>query len=483
MMRKLQHLPNKFKSSKHAPKWLACLSINLVIGGYFSAALVAPASNIKTAWLPGKTTHGHYQIELDCNACHDPSSSSDSHDASNVMQDACIRCHGDQLKQIDTHPAKKFNDPTNAELLATLDAQDCLSCHAEHVPHQTLAMGLTMPSDYCWHCHDDVADSRPSHEGMAFDSCATAGCHNYHDNSALYEKFLNDHFGEPDHLEAAVNLLRDTSSNLSTNQWPKSPLSLSQADHPNNVDANPELLADWAETAHASAGVNCTDCHIPSEPVSEGQQSPEAASPEWSDVVSLDTCGTCHDRQVGTFLTGKHGMRLGAGLSPMTPSLARLPMHSDAAHRQLDCSACHDGHRFDTDFASTDSCLRCHNDDHSLAYAESSHAVLWRDEVLEKTAAGTGVSCATCHMPRLKDDDGVWVSHDQNSNLRPNEKMAREVCLNCHGLEFSLSALADQELIRRCFGSSPESRVESVQMARQWFDEKERKRAGNQRRP
>ncbi|MCC9600669.1 cytochrome c3 family protein [Stieleria sp. JC731] len=472
----LKAIISKLRSSPNGLKWIACLGINLAIGSYYSAALVAPASSIKSAWLPGKTTHGHYQIELDCDACHSASNSKEGPTSSDVMQDACIRCHGDQLKDVDTHPAKKFNDPTNAELLATLDAQNCLSCHAEHVPHQTLAMGLTMPADYCWHCHQDVGDSRPSHQGMAFDSCATAGCHNYHDNSALYEKFLDDHFGQPDQLDVAVTPSRNTLASLSGDQlprkgWSKPAIGLDDADFPETTESNPQLLRDWAETAHAAAGVNCSGCHVTQ---SEAAQNDDSAS--WSDSVAMETCGQCHDKQVDTFLDGKHGMRLAAGLTPMTPDQARLPMNHDAAHRELDCNACHNDHRFDTQFAATDACLQCHNDDHSLAHVQSPHGQLWRDEVLHKGEQGTGVSCATCHMPRLEGDDGIWVNHDQNANLRPNEKMAREVCLNCHGLEYSLSALADEELIRNGFAGEPSERNKSVEMAHQWFLERAKKR-------
>ena len=190
--------------------WSLWLILNLVILGYFGYAFVAPASTIKASLLPGKTTHGHYQIELDCNACHAVVSEGADHSAGNVMQDACNRCHADQLDAAkDTHPAKKFNDPSNADLLATLDAQNCLTCHREHVPDQTLNMGLTMPSDYCWHCHQDVGDNRPSHADMKFDSCATAGCHNYHDNRAIYEKYLSVHYGESDHFDLALVIQRD----------------------------------------------------------------------------------------------------------------------------------------------------------------------------------------------------------------------------------------------------------------------------------
>jgi len=138
---------------------------------------------------PGEMTHGHYQIELACNACHTP--------MMGVKQDACLNCHEQELKTAnDTHPASKFADPTNADRLKTLDATKCITCHREHVPDQTHPMGLSLPQDYCYHCHQDTLEQRPSHTNFAFDSCANAGCHNYHDNRALYENFLFKHLDD-----------------------------------------------------------------------------------------------------------------------------------------------------------------------------------------------------------------------------------------------------------------------------------------------
>ena len=41
--------------------------------------------------------------------------------------------------------------------------------------------------DFCVACHSegdqDVRWDRPSHADLAFDTCASAGCHNYHDNA------------------------------------------------------------------------------------------------------------------------------------------------------------------------------------------------------------------------------------------------------------------------------------------------------------
>ena len=460
--------------------WLPWCVLNIAILGYFAYALVAPASTIKTTLLPGKTTHGHYQIELDCNACHSPELDPGRHSSGNVMQDACNQCHADQLQLAkDTHPASKFNDPTNADRLQILDAQNCLTCHREHVPDQTLASGLTVPVDYCWHCHQEVADSRPSHEGMAFDSCATTGCHNYHDNRALYEKFLNEHHGEEDFFSIAKNPERNFGDRWRASQTGLVSIARSDADGPSDSMHDSKLVDDWADTAHAKAGVNCTACH---QSLSESSEDSNSKVAQWSDQVAMTACKQCHEPQVSTFLTGKHGMRLARGLSPMQPSMARLLMHEDAAHRSLDCSSCHQGHRFDTQFAAVDACLQCHADSHSSAYSQSSHADLWEKEKSGELAVGSGVTCATCHLPRMRDGKEIFVSHDQNANLRPSETMAREVCLNCHGLEFSLSSLADPALTANCFDGEPSNRNQSVEMAHAWFEARAEERRKRQKR-
>lgn len=84
---------------------------------------------------------------------------------------------------------------------------------------------------------------------------------------------------------------------------------------------------------------------------------------------------------------------------------------------------------------------------------------------------GSGVSCATCHMPRVAVDVNDWlrrtvVQHNQNANLVPNEKMIRSSCLNCHGLPFAIDSLADQELINNNFRGKPQVHIESVDLAR-----------------
>jgi formate-dependent nitrite reductase cytochrome c552 subunit len=185
----------------------------------------------------------------------------------------------------------------------------------------------------------------------------------------------------------------------------------------------------------------------------------------------MQACASCHAVEVERFGDGKHGMRLALGLSPMQPVDARLPMKQDAAHRDLTCNSCHGAHRYDTQSAAVEACLQCHDDRHSIAYEGTAHHDLWRAEQSGELAPGSGVSCATCHMPRIDVDVSDWMSrkvveHNQSATLSPNSKMIRPACLHCHGLGFAIDALADEGLIERNFDAHPTVTVDSVALAR-----------------
>ena len=59
----------------------------------------------------------------------------------------------------------------------------------------------------------------------------------------------------------------------------------------------------------------------------------------------------------------------------------------------------------------------------------------------------------------------MLVAHNQNATLRPNEKMLRPACLNCHGLGYAIDALADKKLINNNFNGLPEKHIQSIDMA------------------
>lgn len=446
--------------------------ITMVYGGNRSVLLI------------GEATDGHYQIELACDACH-----TELFGGPEVLQDACTGCHGAELKQAnDSHPRAKFTDPRNADRTARLDARYCVTCHREHKPEITQAMGVTLPDDYCFVCHEDIAEDRPSHKDLAFDSCATAGCHNFHDNRALYEDFLYKHQDAPAHLPVQRAAFFDWQP--PPPKKPKQALLVADAAAPENHLADPDLLRAWAGDAHAAAGVNCAECHTS-----------KTAPDDWLEKPDEAICARCHEGERETFGQGKHGLRLGndlmvahdgpfglvsaEALSPMRPALARLPMKTDVLNKELSCNSCHGAHDFDTERAKAEACLGCHDDRHSQAYPSSPHGRLWQAEQESRAPAGSGVSCASCHMPRLAmesayGDVGVLVTHNQNLTLQPNEKMIRPVCLACHGLGFAIDALADRTLIETNFSGQPDAHVPSLDWVVRRIDMRAAKTAGNQ---
>tara|TARA_R110002072_G_scaffold302603_1_gene486710 strand:- start:174086 stop:175495 length:1410 start_codon:yes stop_codon:yes gene_type:complete len=444
----------------------------------FALPTADSARTSSTFFLPGETTHGHYQIEIKCGMCHEPGGA--------VREESCMECHASDLKLArDTHPKSKFRDPQKIPLLQKIDATRCVTCHREHAPDQTLAHGLTVPSDYCVNCHQDVAEDRPSHRDFAFDSCSTVGCHNYHDNTALYENFLVRHAAQPSLLDDPRIPLRGSQTEIRNAKVERQALTRSEIDAPTKFAADKSIIHAWESTAHAKAGVNCTACHTaPVEDVSELEKATTTANRgAWTSTVDINTCQKCHQDETSGFMAGLHGMRIQAGLTSMSPSFARLPMNHDSLHRSLDCSSCHSGHEFDTKLAAVEACLKCHDDNHSREYAGSKHYQLWLGEILGEAPAGSGVSCATCHMPRIEGEsaglsrDSIRVVHNQSWNLAPVEKMVRSVCMNCHGLDFSLNALADPSLKDTCYEGSPKGQLKTIHMAESWFKSRQTKRS------
>jgi predicted CXXCH cytochrome family protein len=409
----------------------------LVILGTAGGALSRWMSEDRRIFLPGQTSHAHYQIEIACHTCHTP--------FEGVKQDACLRCHAEQLRAAnDTHPVSKFGAPTGEHTGKALDATRCITCHKEHAPRITRAVAVTQPADFCVQCHSDIGKERPSHRTFAFVTCATAGCHNYHDNTALRADALAAGRGAPAVL-------------------PRPVVSVTGRDRSRPVKNRPSpsrVIPEWESSAHARADIRCPKCHE--------VRDTGSSAPRWNERPGHAACAKCHEHEVQGFLGGRHGMRLLQGLSPMTPAMARLPMKPEAHARGLTCAACHDAHAFDTRRAAVEGCLSCHDDVHSRAYPNSPHHRTWRSEMAGQAAPGSGVSCATCHLPRgVHGPDGrkrVIVQHNQNDNLRPIAKMLRTVCLHCHGLAFSIDALSDRELARKNYAGRPSRHVESIDM-------------------
>lgn len=424
--------------------------LSIAIAGFYGYKMFFDLD--KKEFLIGQASHGHFQIELACTSCHTEAFGGDE-----IIQNACTNCHAEELEAAhDSHPRKKFTDPRNADRIEVLDARYCVSCHVEHQKEQTRPMGVTLPDDYCFHCHQEVVNERVSHKGLDFDSCASAGCHNYHDNRALYEEFLVKNAGG-----AWVREMKEIFGANAASKIDLSVMTYNKGFHPKLghdelAEKYPQETQEWSASSHAESEVNCGACHI-------------SQADTWIQKPGIEQCENCHSKETKGFMRGKHGMRLAAGLPAMNPAESGLEFKQDASHLTLACDSCHSAHAFDTQDASKQACLGCHNDEHSLAFEQSPHGQLFAQSNLGLLPKESAVTCATCHMSRITAAVGgehvVSVEHNQNDNLRPNEKMIRPVCMQCHSLEFSIDALADEALIKNNFSGKPVKHIPSIDWA------------------
>lgn len=74
--------------------WIGAALCTIGIGTFLSHRL---AGEEKSVYLPGETSHGHYQIETKCESCHA--------ERNEVASDACLACHRQELEVADdSHP-------------------------------------------------------------------------------------------------------------------------------------------------------------------------------------------------------------------------------------------------------------------------------------------------------------------------------------------------------------------------------------------
>lgn len=215
-----------------------------------------------------------------------------------------------------------------------------------------------------------------------------------------------------------------------------------------------EIKQLWQSSAHALAEVNCSSCH------QNEETKALIAKP------TEESCRSCHEYSVETFLLGKHGVRILEGLSPLTPAMAHLPMKDSAKGKEMNCNTCHNVHSVNTAVAATDSCLSCHNDRHSLNYKDSPHATIVSNLQDLPRPNQNAVTCATCHLPRETQGDTVKVNHNNTYNLLPRDRMVKDVCLNCHGLEHAYNSIFDDELVEVNFAHSPTLKLETFDLVR-----------------
>ncbi|HYK34930.1 multiheme c-type cytochrome [Alloacidobacterium sp.] len=251
------------------------------------------------------------------------------------------------------------------------------------------------------------------------------------------------------------------------------------------------VVHEYEMSAHAKKGVNCLDCHQPS----EGQQKQDHHGFVIAAHLTAGNCRSCHEGIYQEFLRSRHAATSWAaiygekGLKPeqvafaeqYQPGGTKRPPHPfvtaegtsamvsgceqcHAIGKPNDdgtigtCTACHSRHTSSIALARLPStCAQCHmGPDHSQIeiYEESKHGVMFaaQEHLLNLNAEPKSLTtrdmfvptCATCHMSGL---NGLKVTHDPTERLsfyladavtqkRPNYARAqanmKEVCAQCH---------------------------------------------------
>lgn len=325
-----------------SPKLILWLVVASLLGAAYVAKSMVVGGDRRMLRI-GTTTDAHHQFELACETCHAAPAFASAKAAEKALNKTCRECHEDELKAADdSHPRKKFRNPRMAIYWEKLDARLCTSCHVEHRLEITRSGAVTVAMDFCAACHSegeqDVRADRPSHAGLSFNTCASAGCHNYHDNRALYEDFLVEYGGEPDLASSPVHLL-----SAHHRMWkPPEGASLGRRDARAPVISlgSPGVLDEWTGSGHAAAGVNCGACHAAA--AGEGASLAGLES-HWSDTPSTGVCEDCHKAQAKTFVLGRHGMRRHPQLAKprdagrwLNRSTSRTNWHCRCRHRCSD---------------------------------------------------------------------------------------------------------------------------------------------------
>lgn len=388
-------------------------------------------SDKRTIFLPGQTSNSHHLIEHSCNSCHKAFDS--------VPNNNCNNCHNKDLAQ-DSHSQEKL---LNSKLGFQKEFQksNCKDCHQEH---NGKLRPINTKQDFCFSCHQKVKVELESHKNFTPSSCASSGCHNYHDNTALNITLMKK--------QLAIDPSDLTFQTLALDRELKEVSLL--GDFPRDLNFNQEIISNWQSSYHAQASVNCTDCH-------------KATNDVFIKNPTQSSCAKCHSYELSGFQQSAHGIREYLNLSPLVQKQSRLPMKlKEDEHRKLSCFICHDVHTANTRQAAVESCLKCHNDDHSQKYLQSKHATLFAPE--DKQRPGVqAVSCATCHMPRVEivveGKNKVVVQHNNSFNLRPRDRMLK-ICLDCHDFEFSFNSIFDDEMVKSNFTAAPTKKHDTLKI-------------------
>ena len=181
----------------------------------------------------------------------------------------------------------------------------------------------------------------------------------------------------------------------------------------------PLAVTDWRSSRHAQEGIGCEACHK-----GNHRSARDVAS---LTVITAQTCGGCHERQMLEFTAGKHSRAWAAAKA--LPTAHALPMAMGP--RAADCGACHKiGLKSEAEIVQ----LRTSGSVFGHASCDSCHT----RHAFSVMEARQPQACQTCHMgfdhPQWEmyssSKHGVRALLKQNGTLPGNMPAPR--CQDCH---------------------------------------------------
>ncbi len=139
------------------------------------------------------------------------------------------------------------------------------------------------------------------------------------------------------------------------------------------------LVADWRQSRHAEAGIDCAECH--------GGDHTTAADAARAKLPVPETCGQCHEERVAEYSRGKHAFAWAAFQA--MPTTHAMPMV--LADGMKGCGGCH---KIGLKDAAEIARLREQGEIYGAAACDSCHT----RHTFSVAEARQPQACQTCHM-------------------------------------------------------------------------------------
>ena len=386
------------------------------------------------------TTHN------DCTSCHDTTTGRLLGRAAGVTAPGnCVTCHNEAWDFIHTNANTPSHIPpvqigtttcgtsrchsTPPPLVDNNDPEvhdTCASCHNLDGTLTSLAVGKTFdnPTDNCATCHTGNWDAThvtvPDHVALVTTTGTTCGTANCHDDTLVGVDAHNDCATCHDAttgalLGNAIGKDFDIGGNCTTchgSAW--------QSIHSTNVTPHTSLVT---VTGTGTGGTACSSCH-------DDTLASAAANTHAAD------CSNCHNG-TGGLINSAVGKSFTTGGTCLTCHTGGFDAHShvhDLSYNpttdtsqaaQQGCVACHNDSlgnlaTFADIVTEHTNCSRCHN------YTDDGNGTPPQLTVENTIATGTGVTCATCHTPKVPNvDHGV-------DHILDGLVTGEAACLVCH---------------------------------------------------